>query len=98
MRRDSKIGPSHGQRRGSVISEDRRHACNRPTQSERKLIFFLFWILTFLGNVPKKWPKNVSREKIDLQVFPYFLGNQCPMNLLALHILMALKHSQAKTS
>ena len=56
------------------------------------------WILTFLGRVPKKRPKNVSREKIDLQVFPYFLGNECPMNLSASRILMVLNLSQGKTS
>ena len=53
--------------------------------------FFLggeFWILTFLGRVPKKCPKNVSQEKIDLQVFPHFLSNQCPMNLSASRILI----------
>ena len=58
-----------------------------------------FWILTFLGRVPKKHPKNVSREKIDLQVFPHFLSNQCSMNLLASCILlMVLNLPQGKTS
>ena len=57
-----------------------------------------FWILTFLGRVPKKRPKNVSREKIDLQVFPHFLNNQCPMNLLASCILMVLNLPQGKAS
>ena len=81
--------------------EDRKHISNRPTQSEKKSMFFLgggrFWILTFLdreGRVPKKRPKNVSRDKIDLQVFPHFLGNQCPMNLSASRILMVLNLSQ----
>ena len=70
---------------------------------KRNQTFFLgggveFWILTFLGRVPKKHPKNVSGEKIDLQVFPHFLINQCPMNLLASCILMALNPPQGKTS
>ena len=56
------------------------------------------WILTFLGRVPKKRPKEVSREKIDLQVFPHFLSNQCPMNLSASCILMVLNLPQSKTS
>ena len=50
----------------------------------KEMDFFLgaggrgFWLLTFLGRVPKKRSKNVSRTKIDLQVFPgvfpYLLG------------------------
>ena len=49
--------------------------------SPKRNQFFLggglgFWILTFLGRVPKKHPKNVSREKIDLQVFPHFMSNE----------------------
>ena len=73
-----------------------------PSPKKIKL-FFLggglgFWILTFPGRVPKKHPKNVSREKIDLQVFPHFLSNQCPMNLLASSILMALNLPKRKTS
>ena len=46
----------------------------------------------FLGRVPKKRSKNVSRGKIDLQVFPHFLGNQCPLNLSASRILMKGGH------
>ena len=57
-----------------------------------------FWILTFLGRVPKKRPKNVSGEKINFQVFPHFLGNQCPMNFSASLILMVLNLSQGKIS
>ena len=45
-----------------------------------------------------KRPKNVSQEKINLQVFPHFLGNQCPMNLSASRILVAVNLSQGKTS
>ena len=56
-----------------------------------------FSILTFLGRVPKKHSNNVSREKIDLQLFPHFLSNQCPMNLLASCILMVLNLPQGKT-
>ena len=56
-----------------------------------------FWILTFLGRVPKKHPKNFSREKFDLQVFPHFLSNQCPMNLLPSCILMVRNLTQGKT-
>ena len=68
-------------------------------QSEKKSIFWGgCWILTFLGRVPKKHPKNVSREKIDLQVFPHFLSNQCLMNLLASCVLMVLNLPQGKTS
>ena len=48
--------------------------------------------------VPKKRPKNVSQKKIYLQVFPHFLGNQCPMNLSTLRILMVLNLSQGKAS
>ena len=70
--------------------------------TKRNLIFFWgglgFWILTFLGRVPKKHPKNVSQEKVDLQVFPHFLSNQCPVNLLASCILMVLNLPQGKTS
>ena len=69
---------------------------------KKKSIFFWgglgFWILTFLGRVPKKRPKEVSGEKTDLQVFPHFLSNQCPMNLSASWILMALNLPQGKTS
>ena len=57
-----------------------------------------FWILTFLGRVPKKRAKHVSREKIDLEVFPHFLGNQCRINLSASRILMALNLSEGKTT
>ena len=38
-----KIGPeAHpvGQGRGAVILEDRKHISNKPTQSEKKSIFF----------------------------------------------------------
>ena len=79
-----------------------------PSPKRNQFSFFLggggggwgvgFWILTFLGRVPKKHPKNVSREKIDLQVFPHFLSNQCPMNLLASCILMVLNLPQGKPS
>ena len=48
--------------------------------------------------IPKKRSKKVSREEIDLQVFPHFVGNQCPMNLSASLILMVLNLSQGKTS
>ena len=63
--------------------KDRKHISNRLAQSEKKSIFFFFWggglgfwMLTFLGKVPKKHPKNVSWEKIDLQVFPHFMSNE----------------------
>ena len=46
----------------------------------------------------KKRPKEVSGEKIDLQIFPHFLSNQCPMNLSASCILMVLNLAQGKTS
>ena len=45
-----------------------------------------------------KRPKNVSQEKFDLQVFPHFLGNQCPVNLSASHIFVVVNLSQGKTS
>ena len=49
-------------------------------------------------DVSRSGPKETSKErlsgKIDLQVFPHFLGNQCPMNLLASRILTVLNLSQ----
>ena len=70
--------------------------------SSKRSQFFLeggeFWMLTFFGRVPKKRSKNVSREKIDLQIFPHFLSNQCPMNLSASCILMVLNLFQGKFS
>ena len=57
--------------------------------------------MTFLGR-ERADPKETSKErfsgKIDSQVFPHFLANQCPMNLSTSHILMALNLSQGKTS
>ena len=51
-----------------------------PSPKGNQLSFFFrggggFWILTFLGRVPKKRPKNVSWKKIDLHGFPHFLSN-----------------------
>ena len=101
-RRDSKIGPSSWTR--SWICHLGRSKSRIGLPSPKRNQFFSlggglgFWILTFLGRVPKKRPKKVSGEKIDLQVFPHFSSNQCPMNRSASCILMVLNLPQGKTS
>ena len=74
---------------------------NWHIQSEKKLIFF--WREGILDtDVSRYCPKETSKERflgeIDLQVFPHFLCNQCPMNLLASHILMVLNLCQGTES
>ena len=74
---------------------------NWPTQSEKKSIFL--GGKGILDTDVSRWgPKETSKEsflgKIDLQVFLNFLGNQCPMNLLASRILMVLNLCQGTES
>ena len=62
--------------------------------------FFLGGILD--TDVSQQGPKETSKErflgKIDLQAFPQFLGNKCPMNLSASRILMVLNLFQGTES
>ena len=88
---------------GSVILEDQSIFQIGLPNSKRNRFFFLggggrgFWILTFHGRVQK----NIQRTflgKNRFEVFPHFLGNQCPMNLSASHILMVLNLCQGTES